>query len=50
MISSDLGQSMNPIHTDGLAVFLAKLMKAGFTQDEIDRMARTNPAWLLGLH
>lgn len=49
VISSDLGQSMNPIHTDGLAVFLAKLMKAGFTQDEIDRMARTNPARLLGL-
>lgn len=49
VISSDLGQSMNPIHTDGLAVFLAKLMKAGFTQDEIDRMARKNPAWLLGL-
>ena len=49
MISSDLGQSMNPIHTDGLAVFLGKLLAAGFTQDEVDRMARVNPAWLLGL-
>ncbi len=49
VISSDLGQSMNPIHTDGLAVFLAKLLRAGFSQDEVDRMARTNPAWLLGL-
>ena len=49
VISSDLGQSMNPIHTDGLAVFLGKLLAAGFTQDEVDRMARVNPAWLLGL-
>ncbi len=49
VISSDLGQSMNPIHTDGLAVFLAKLRGAGFTQEEIDRMSRINPAWLLGL-
>ena len=49
VISSDLGQAMNPIHTDGLAVFLAKLLGAGFTQAEVDRMARSNPAWLLGL-
>ncbi len=49
VISSDLGQSMNPIHTDGLAVFLARLRLAGFTQEEIDRMAKFNPAWLLGL-
>ncbi len=49
VISSDLGQAMNPIHTDGLAVFLAKLLGAGFTQDEVDLMARTNPAWVLGL-
>ena len=49
VISSDLGQSMNPIHTDGLAVFLAKLLAAGFSQADVDRMARTNPAWLLGL-
>ena len=49
VISSDLGQAMNPIHTDGLAYFLAKLLAAGFTQAEVDRMARSNPAWLLGL-
>lgn len=48
-ISSDLGQSMNPIHTDGLSVFLAKLLGAGFSLDEVDRMSRKNPAWLLGL-
>ncbi len=49
VISSDLGQSMNPIHTDGLAVFLAKLLRAGFSQEEVDRMSKANPAWLLGL-
>ncbi len=49
VISSDLGQSMNPLHTDGLAVFLAKLRKAGFSQQEVDRMSKVNPSWLLGL-
>lgn len=49
VISSDLGQSMNPIHTDGLAVFLARLLKAGFSQEDVDRMSKQNPAWLLGL-
>ena len=49
VISSDLGQSMNPIHTDGLAVFLAKLLNAGFSQEDVDRMSRSNPARLLGL-
>ncbi len=49
VISSDLGQSMNPIHTDGLAVFLGRLRAAGFSRADIDRMARSNPAWLLGL-
>ena len=49
VISSDLGQSMNPIHTDGLSVFLGQLLRAGFSQPEIDRMTKANPSWLLGL-
>ena len=49
VISSDLGQSMNPLHTDGLAVMLARLAKAGFGPAEVDLMARSNPAALLGL-
>lgn len=49
VISSDLGQSMNPIHTDGLSVFLGQLLQAGFSQPEIDQMTKTNPSWLLGL-
>ena len=49
VISSDLGQSMNPIHTDGLAVFLAQLLQAGFSRGEVDQMSKSNPARLLGL-
>ena len=49
VITSDLGQSMNPIHTDGLGVFLGKLKGAGFSQEDLDRMTKDNPAWLLGL-
>ncbi len=49
IVSSDLGQSMNPLHTDGLAVFLGKLLNAGFSEAEVGRMSRDNPAWLLGL-
>lgn len=49
VVSSDLGQSMNPIHTDGLAVFLAQLLQAGFTRGEVDQMSKSNPARLLGL-
>lgn len=49
VVSSDLGQSMNPIHADGLAVFLAQLLQAGFTRGEVDQMSKSNPARLLGL-
>ena len=49
VISSDLGQSMNPLHTDGLAVFLGQLAQEGFSQAQIDLMTKTNPARLLGL-
>ena len=49
VLSSDLGQPMNPIHTDGLAGFIGKLLAAGFTQDAIDKMTKSNPARLLGL-
>jgi hypothetical protein len=48
-ISSDLGQPLNPVHTDGLIAFVRKLREVGFTQAEIDRMLRENPARFLGL-
>ena len=49
ILSSDLGQTMNPVHTDGLINFFQRLRAAGFSAEEIDRMARENPARLLGL-
>jgi hypothetical protein len=49
ILSSDLGQAGNPLHPDGLIAFFAGLKKAGFTQAEIDRMSKTNPASALGM-
>ena len=49
ILSSDLGQPMNPVHTDGLIGFFGQLKANGFTQAEIDLMARRNPAKVLGL-
>jgi predicted metal-dependent TIM-barrel fold hydrolase len=50
ILSSDLGQAVNPIHTEGLVAFFAGLKQAGITQAELDRMAKTNPARALGLN
>lgn len=49
ILSSDMGQPGNPLHTDGLTAFYAGLREQGFTQAEIDRMAKDNPAKLIGL-
>jgi len=49
VLSSDLGQAANPLHPDGLLQLYRFLMSQGFTEAEIDRMAKTNPARLLGL-
>ena len=49
LISSDLGQTGNPPHADGLRSFIRALIDAGVTEAQIDRMARNNPARLLGL-
>lgn len=49
ILASDLGQAANPLHPDGLASFFRGLKSEGFTQPEIDRMSKTNPAAALGL-
>ena len=49
ILSSDLGQPNNPLHPDGLMEFFAALKKEGFTDAQIDLMAKTNPAKALGL-
>ena len=49
ILSSDLGQVLNPIHTDGLLAYFEQLKEHGFSQAEIDRMAKRNPAIFLGI-
>ena len=49
ILSSDLGQAGNALPADGLAAFIHALRTKGFTDQELDRMAKQNPAALLGL-
>ena len=49
ILSSDLGQPNNPLHPDGMVLYFAALKKEGFTDAQIDLMAKTNPAKALGL-
>jgi hypothetical protein len=49
ILSSDLGQRGNALPPDGFGEFLLALWSKGFTEREIDRMSRQNPAQLLGL-
>ena len=50
VLSSDLGQPGNPLHPDGLLSMYQYLHSQGFSEAEIDRMAKGNPAKLLGLN
>jgi len=45
-ISTDLGQPDNPPIEDGLALMADQLLTAGFSEEEIQRMAVTNTRWL----
>ena len=49
VLSSDLGQAANPLHPDGLLMLYQYLKNHGFSESEIDQMAKVNPAKLLGL-
>ena len=40
VLATDLGQTGNPSHADGLQLFVADLMKAGLGKDEITKMGR----------
>ena len=50
ILSTDLGQRGNALPPDGFAAFLAALHARGFTEQELDRMSKQNPARLLGLN
>jgi N-acetylglucosamine-6-phosphate deacetylase len=49
ILASDMGQPANPLHPDGLLALFDGLKKEGITEAEISRMAKENPARLLGL-
>jgi hypothetical protein len=49
ILSSDLGQAINPVHTEGWIQFLDILRKAGISNSDLDLMDKKNPAALLGL-
>jgi Family of unknown function (DUF6282) len=49
VISSDLGQSANMTHPDGIEVAIGEMKKEGISDADIDVMMRKNPARLLGL-
>ena len=47
VLSTDLGQTINPPVSDGFAMFAQTLLDAGLTGAEIHRMAAGNPATLI---
>ena len=49
ILSSDLGQQGNALPPDGFGAFLIALRDKGFTERELDRMSKENPARLLGV-
>ncbi len=49
VIATDLGQYMNPIPADGMKEFILGLQSKGITNEQINWMAKKNPARLLGL-
>lgn len=49
IVSSDMGQMVNPVHPQGLMRFFEALQMEGFSEGEIQRMAKDNTADLLEL-
>ena len=47
MISTDLGQAINPPVAEGFAMFAQRLLDAGFSVDEVRTMAVTTPTRLI---
>jgi microsomal dipeptidase-like Zn-dependent dipeptidase len=49
ILSTDMGQVGFPPPPNGMAAYIAELRAQGFTQRELDRMTKENPARLPGL-
>ncbi|HEX6691522.1 MAG TPA: DUF6282 family protein [Burkholderiales bacterium] len=50
VVSSDLGQSSNMVHPDGIEAAIGAMKREGISDGDIDVMMRKNPARLLGLN
>ena len=50
IVSTDLGQSFNPLPVEGLRMFIITLLKHGIAEEEISLMLKKNPGKLLGIH
>jgi len=49
IMSTDFGQARSPHPAEGMRLFIAEMLGCGVPAEAIDRMARRNPARLLGL-
>jgi hypothetical protein len=49
VVSTDLGQSQNMVHPDGVEAAIAAMKREGISDADIDVMMRKNPARLLGV-
>jgi len=49
VMSSDMGQPVNPIPREGFRMFVKTMLHLGISEREIDIMIRENPAKLLGI-
>jgi hypothetical protein len=47
VLSTDLGQPINPPVAEGFAIFAQRMLDGGFAASEVRRMTVTNPASLL---
>ena len=49
VISTDLGQPQNPLPVEGLRLLIATMLHHGLSQDQVEAVAKRNPASLLNL-
>jgi hypothetical protein len=49
IMSSDFGGPSHPSTGEGMRLFISTVLKYGLTPDDITRMVKLNPAWLLGM-
>jgi hypothetical protein len=49
ILSTDLGQAFNPAPAEGLRMWIAAMLREGFTPREVEVMVKDNPAQLLAL-